>query len=56
MGGRVRDYLKQNPAAINYLMPLLSGAMGGKLNLKAMMGNRPQASGASKEGDVFGLG
>jgi hypothetical protein len=56
LGGRVREYLKQNPSAINALVPLLSGAMGGKgFNLKALMGQQSASSG-KKEGDVFSIG
>ena len=56
LGGKVRDYLKRNPSAINYLMPLLSGAMGGQgFNLKALMGQNPTSS-QNKGKGVFDLG
>jgi len=54
--GRLRDYCKKNPSAIKTILPMVMGLGKGKFDLKAMMGNRPQASGTSKEGDVFGLG
>ena len=58
LGGKVRDYLKRNPSAINYLMPLLSGAMGGQgLNLKALMGQRGTPTSSQNKGKgVFDLG
>ena len=55
-GGRVRDYLKKNPSAINFLIPMIQGAMGGQgFNLKALMGQNPTSS-QNKGKGVFDLG